>query len=228
MIPDDRNPNECTTINDADGIEKHLLEFCQKHFAKAHGSPFTIQPLSTLLNYDSVTPFAKQVIRGQADIDSLPLDHATKQFLKHQRRPPRFLAKTQKLDFDKLTEGFKKWPEKTSTSPSRRHLGVYKSLLKDVHRKKDTDDTGQPTPTSQSDDNKKRGVDVMNMVYKIMQLAVKHTHTLQRWCVIWNLFLEKDPGQPKINRLHAIHLLEADLNLLWKYYSAQGFFKTAE
>jgi len=155
MVPDDSNLNKYTTINDANGIEKHLLEFCQKHFVTAHGSPFTVQPLSTLLNYDSVTPFAEQVIRGQADIDSLNLDHATKQFLKYQQRPPRFLAKSQKLDFDKLTEGFKKWPEKTSTSPSGRHLSVYKSLLKDVHRKNDKDDTEHPSSTSQSDDSKK-------------------------------------------------------------------------
>jgi len=68
----------------------------------------------------------------------------------------------------------------------------------------------------------------MTLIYQILQLAVTHTHTLQRWCTIWNLFLEKDPGQPKLNRLRALHLLEADLNLLWKYFSAQGFFKMAE
>ena len=27
-------------------------------------------------------------------------------------------------------EGFKKWPEMTATSPSGRHLGLYKALLK--------------------------------------------------------------------------------------------------
>jgi len=68
----------------------------------------------------------------------------------------------------------------------------------------------------------------MTMIFQVLQLAVQHTHTLQWWCIIWNLFLEKDPGQPKISCLRAIHLLEADLNLLWKYFSAQGFFKTAE
>jgi len=155
------------------------------------------------------------------------VDSATKAFLRHQKRPNTFHAKPQPLNFEKLTEGFKKWPEKTSTSPSGRHLGIYKSLLKDVHRKKDKDGNNSQSST-QSDSDKRRGVDVMTLVYQILQLAVTHTHTLQRWCTIWNLFLEKDPGQPKINRLRALHLLEADLNLLWKYYSAQGFFKTAE
>jgi len=40
--------------------------------------------------------------------------------------------------------------------------------------------------------------------------------------------LEKDPRQPRINWLQAIHLLKANLNLLWKYFLAQGFYKTAE
>jgi len=68
----------------------------------------------------------------------------------------------------------------------------------------------------------------MTLVYQILQLSVTHTHTPQRWCTNWNLFLEKDPGQPKINYLQALHLLKANLNLLWKYFLAQGFFKTAE
>jgi len=32
------------------------------------------------------------------------------------------------LLYDKLQNGIKKWPERTTTSPSGRHLGIYKSL----------------------------------------------------------------------------------------------------
>jgi len=151
----------------------------------AHGSPFTTAPLSKLQKYDSITPFAKEVVKGTADIDSLPLDCATKAFLQHQKHPTHFRAKPQPLNFDKLTKGFKKWPEKTSTSPSGRHLGVYKSLLKDVHRKDKNKQSNAALQTStQSEANKRRGIDIMTLVYQILQLAVKHTHTLQRWCFI--------------------------------------------
>jgi len=122
LVPDDNDSSQWKTIDDAKTIEKTLLSFCQSHFTKAHGSPFTVLPLSDLLKSDSVTPFADSLIKGTADIDRLPLDKATKAFLKHQRRPSHFLAKPQPLNFEKLTEGFKKWPEKTSTSPSGRHL----------------------------------------------------------------------------------------------------------
>jgi len=46
--------------------------------------------------------------------------------------------------------------------------------------------------------------------------------------MIWNMYLKKDPGQPKINRLRTLHLIEADLNLLWKWYLSKGFMHDSE
>jgi len=43
---------------------------------------------------------------------------------------------SQKLDYSKLLKGIKKWPECMTTSPSRCHLGIYKSLGKHVVEKK--------------------------------------------------------------------------------------------
>jgi len=42
------------------------------------------------------------------------------------------------------------------------------------------------------------------------------------------MYLKKDPGQPKINRLCTLHLIEADLNLLWKWYSSKGSIQESE
>jgi len=42
------------------------------------------------------------------------------------------------------------------------------------------------------------------------------------------MYLEKDPGQPKIHCLCTLHLLEADLNLLWKWFLIHGFMKTSK
>jgi len=96
-----------------------------------------------------------------------------------------------------------------------RHLGIYKSMLKDLPEK---NDHKQTTP-------KMCGTHVMQSIFTMLQLAVKHTHTFERWKVIWNMYLEKDLGQPKLSCLHTIHLMEADYNLLLKWYAAQGFFK---
>jgi len=33
-----------------------------------HGSPYTVPPLSTLLNYNSLTPFGRKILDGTAGI----------------------------------------------------------------------------------------------------------------------------------------------------------------
>ena len=62
----------------------------------------------------------------------------------------------------------------------------------------------------------------------MMDLAVTHTHTYDRWKTIWTLLLEKDAGDPKIDRLRTIHLYEADYNLLLKWFSSKGFMIRSE
>jgi len=57
----------------------------------------------------------------------------------------------------------------------------------------------------------------------MMDLAVTHTHTYDCWKTIWTLLLEKDAGDPKIDRLHTIHLYKADYNWLLKWFSSKGF-----
>jgi len=57
LIPDKTNPGKWQTIINPTEMEHHLIEYCQEHFKQAHGSPYMIPPLSTLLNYDSLTEF---------------------------------------------------------------------------------------------------------------------------------------------------------------------------
>jgi len=100
--------------------------------------------------------------------------------------------------------------------PLGRHLGIYKTLIKDQHHEQ----PGEPMTT--------KGIDIMQDIHWLIVLALKHTHTFRRWQTIWNLYLEKDPGRPDINCLQTLHLIEADLNLIWKWHSSQGFMQQAE
>jgi len=114
-------------------MEHHLLECSHAHFKQAQGTPFTIPPLSNLLGFDGLTPFGEQVTQGAPIPADIPLDPATRLLLTHQKTllPPTE-SQTHPLDFELLMQGFKKWPKRTTTSPSGRLLGVYKSLLKDL------------------------------------------------------------------------------------------------
>ena len=85
-------------------------------------------------------------------------------------------------------EGFKKWPEMTATSPSGRHLGLYKALLNNE--------------------------ELSGFFSGMCELPVKYGFAPKRWAHALKLMLEKDQGKPRVSRLRVIHLLEADYNFV--------------
>jgi len=132
------NPTDQSTtmILDPDEMNETLLDYSCEHFTKAQGSPFTIEPLNHLLNYDGITPFGNQVLRGRADLSNLNIDEATRAIMQHLRtKQPLDSNRDHPLLYDELQKGIKKWPEMTTTSPSGRHLGIYKSLQRHVKEK---------------------------------------------------------------------------------------------
>jgi len=219
-------------------MDQKLVEYCQSHFSKSHGTPFTIPPLSTLLKYDGLTPFGTEVLHGTADLDALNLDHSTRLLLQHQKYcTPPHAPQFQEMPYDGLMQGIQKWKERTTTSPSGRHLGIYKSLLKDEHKSKTK--KNKPTPKKTIPEQLTRtptdkqppecnGADVMQIVHKLLVMAVRYCHTFERWTTIWNLFIEKDLGNPQLDRLRTLHIIKADYNLLLKWFAPQGVLKRAE
>ena len=88
---------------------------------------------------------------------------------------------------DDIKKGFKSWKESTTTSPSGRHLGHYKALIQDPL--------------------------LLTCMCKFLNIAISRGISIPRWCQAVNVLIEKDHGQPRINRLRIIHLFEADYNL---------------
>jgi len=79
------------------------------------------------------------------------------------------------------------------------------------------------TKNQDAEEDHPYGINVMKAIFQMLCMAVKHMHTFGCWKVIWNLFLEKIPGTPYINKLRALHIVEADYNLLLKWNLALGF-----
>jgi len=153
---------------DPDDMDDTLLDYSQEHFAKAQGSPFTMDPLQCLLNYDGLTPFGNQVLQGRTHIDDLPINDATKALLHHLcYKSPDPATRIHPLNYNELQNGIKKWPEKTSTSPSGRHLGIYKSLQCHFTEK---ENQNQPTPNTQ--EMIMQGCDVLYLIFDIMSLVL--------------------------------------------------------
>jgi len=47
----------------------------------------------------------------------------------------------------------------------------------------------------------KQGRDVLFLIFDIMSLALQHTYPLQHWRTVWTLFIEKEMGNPELERL---------------------------
>jgi len=167
LVPDPDNQGNWKTLYQPEEIEAVMHTQCQMHFAQAHGSPYTVPPLTDLLGTDSLTQFGEQLLLGTADLDTLQVSPHTKLLLKHHcRKYPQFKDTHLPLRFEELMQGFKKWPERTSTSPSGRHLGTYKSLLKDFpppkSKKKIRNAAGRGRPSAR---NTRNGGHFPNDVY---------------------------------------------------------------
>jgi len=212
------NGNTWEPVNKCVDMENQLLVHSQQHFSQVHGTPYTTAPLKDLLQYNGLTDFGTQVLSSNLLVN-LDVSPTTWLLLKSQQSliPPDEDT-SHPLKFKGLMVGFKKWPEKTAMSPSGRHLGIYKLMLKDLLEK----NNHKQTPP------KMHGTHVMQSIFTMLQLVVKHTHRFERWKVIWNMYLKKDLGQPKLSHLRTIHLMEVNYNLLLKWYAAQGFFKQCE
>ncbi len=201
-----------------DDIEDTLLEYSRTHFAKAEGSPFTQEPLTHLLQYDGLTPFGDSLFKGQSLPTHHTFDEPTTVILQNMRNKiPTECRSPHLLDYDLLMTGIKKWPERTMTSPLGRHLGIYKTLQKHIRTQKKTDNANQDA----DDDDEplgaiKQGRDILFLIFDIMSIAIKHTYPLKRWQTVWTLFIEKEMGNPDIDRLRCIMIFEADWQLLLK------------
>jgi hypothetical protein len=105
-----------------------------------------------------------------------------------------------------MEQGFMRWRESTSTSPSGRHLGHYQALLAYSHLD-ETEEAIQPLSTK-----------LFNTILDVNRLAVKHDIILERWLDVVNVMIEKIPGRPLITKLRVIHVVEANLSLgiLWR------------
>lgn len=103
------------------------------------------------------------------------------------------------IEIEEIRTGFKSWDEKTSTSPSGIHLRIYKSLTEN---------------NKQEEEN----LYLLKKVARIFNGAKTRGITLERWCLVHNVLLEKDPNNPTIHRLRIIYIIEADYDLATKLF----------
>jgi hypothetical protein len=111
-------------INDKQEIDEVLLHRNIDHFQQAQGTPFTISPLLDIIGHDGCSKEALEILEGNIP-NQIPT--TAKKILQQAKR----VRSPLKLDMslEDMCQGFKKWREQTTTSPSNKHLGIYKALV---------------------------------------------------------------------------------------------------
>ena len=99
------------------------------------------------------------------------------------------------------------WVESTTTLPSGIHLGHYHALIT-RHCHKDS----PKAPECELLDAHQEALIYAHVL--LINYALCMGISYDRCKMVVNIMLEKDPGEPKIHRLHVIHIYEADYNLL--------------
>lgn len=224
LLPDkDINGNPTDNVDAADTwrAETNPQEVIDKiyarniqHFGQAQGTPFTTPSLSTAFGYTGMTYKGVSLVQdGELPslIEHLPQPECD---ILHELQPTvdnPHIVYNYLITLEGFTKGIRKWREATSTSPSGKHLGHYKSLISiDSYASQYTEDTPDPGPQ------------LLEVLYHIAAAAFISGVTLNQWKNITTCMIEKIPGVPRISKLRVIHLYEADYNLMNKLIWQRG------
>ena len=203
LIPDKHTPGGWKGIFDPTEVQEVISDRNQKHFSQAEGTPFTIDPLRTLLGRHGDTRMAEDIAKGNTPVvDTSPAAMAILKQLASYQLPGIDMHITP----EQIRKSYRVWRESTMTSPSGVHLGHYRSLAQQKP---------EPEPRKAEDTRIPNiGERVMEMEAMKSHIALSTGYVFKRWQKVISLMLEKDKGVPQIHRLRVIHLFEADLNLI--------------
>ena len=181
------------TVVEREQLERTLADYNRHSFRAASESPCGHGLIHDSLTFSSLSPASINLLEGETPQEWHNNDVILRAFLASFTVPDTVRSAGDiptEITNEDVIYGFKNWRETTSTSPSGRHLGHYRALIQ------------QPL--------------LLSCFVKFMNIAIQSGTSIPRWSNAINVMIEKDQGQPKINRLRIIHLFEADLNFFLK------------
>ena len=201
-VPKEGKELEWYSITDGPTIEKVILERNRRHFSQAGETPLASEEIIELFGPGGDTKFAQNILDGSANLSEVTDNETTQLLLQLMKK-----EKTEEINFtiEDMMDRYKKWKEKTTTSPSGRHFGHYHALYRAF---------------SYNDEDEKKEIEgmrnvIIQMHHLMLVAAMRNGFVYERWKTIVTQMIEKVPGCPKISRLRVIHLYECDLNLLF-------------
>jgi hypothetical protein len=204
-------------VDEPSEMERILHLHFRNHFNQATGTPFTVGVLRETFGYGGHNTNTQYLLDGKLQLSEDVISTEMKWLLSNFRRSrPPISAQFPAQD---IQSGFLKWRESTSTSPSGKHLGIYRSIIlaknNNLHTKQDIK-------------NETTLAEILFLVQVLLiNLAIRGTHSYTRWHTVHNFAIEKIPGYPLVQKLRVIHLVEADWNLILKYFTGRQVLRAA-
>ena len=203
MAQYDKHSVAYNTILDCDAIEGELLRYNRLWFRQASETPFGHGELFDLVGEAGLTEEATAIVSGDCiSYMGIEMSRELQIFLEECKRPSTVNIIEHAISRADFTKAVKDWKESTSTSPSGRHLGHYRTAILDA--------------------------DVTGLHTDLLNIPIEYGFAPERWTHSVTPLIEKDAGHPYLTRLHVIHLFEADYNLFLKLVYGWRMVQNAE
>ena len=197
---------EYLAITDGPTIERLILQRNIRHFRQAEFTPLATPEVIRMIGFGADTKRAAQILDGTNDPTDITDDEWSRFLLTSMKRSSNELKI--EITAEKMMNKYKRWKERTSTSPSGRHLGHFHALFRPLKAKNE----------KERDSLEEIRTDIIDLHACMLQTAYDNEHVYKRWEYILTCMLAKEPGIPRIHRLRVIHLYECDLNLLFSIF----------
>ena len=151
------------------------------------------------------------ILDGEYDLDKVK--ESERPFYNNLRRvapPDENMARD--ITYADLHHYMKKLPEKTSSSPSGRHVGLYKALHVYI-------------PVEDAAETQKS---IATLLLDVINSCLRMGFVLPRWRTGTDITLQKKPGVYDIESMRIIRLLECDLNFMLKIKFAKHAMHSLE
>jgi hypothetical protein len=181
------DPPSISRIQTQEQLDPTLLDRNIVHFSQEEGTPFTTEQLISIIWEDGCSACALDILEGiiPPNIFQYP-----KLFLTEMKKTRKTLPLN--MTIDDMCRGFQKWRENTTTSPSGKHLGIYKSLV-NARRYNLLTDKEDTTFNNNNNNTLSIAEQCLQIQFFLITLAISHCHTFKRWKTVHNFLLEKIP-----------------------------------
>jgi hypothetical protein len=209
-IPKEGTELEYLVITDGPTIKRLILQINIRHFRQAEFTPLATLEVIIKIGFGADTDRADQILAG---IDDPTYDEWSRYLLTSMRRYSQELKI--ETTTEKMLNKYKRWKERTSTSPSGRHLGHFHALFRPLKAKDDKD----------RDRLEGMRLAILELHAIMLQTAYDNEHVYKRWEYILTCMLGKDTGIPRIYRLQVIHLV---ISICYSHYSFANLTNTVK